>query len=352
MDFDANLMSQSTFLCKIIAIVFLTCLISMPAHADLSRPLQRAQKALSEGDYAKAYPLYLDAAQHKDNALAKFTLALFYANGWGRPVDASKACQWYAQAAPAGIPAAAHFLGECFRDGIHQPHDYKKALHWFEQAAQLGHHLSLCSTAQLYFNGEGVAKDISKAIGLCEQAAQRGVVPAMAELAKFYLVEASEHRDEQAARHWYLMGAQRKSAAAQFHLAQLLQDGIGGPKDSLGARTWFETAASQGYVPAYFRTASLYFHAPVNPQTGMWTEQDLAKAYLWLSATLRSETNQELRDQAQQMLDKVVAVMPKSWHADLDAKVIQHFTTYPAKPLQPVNDRQMPLAPNDAAVVQ
>ena len=100
--------------------------------------------------------------------------------------------------------------------------------------------------------------------------------------------------------------------------------------DPIVARSWFEQSASRGHIPAYFETASLYFNAPANPETGLWHENDLAKAYMWLSATLQVAEDDEQREQASVMMEKVREVMPETWAADLDAKVDAHIQQYAA----------------------
>ena len=114
----------------------------------------------------------------------------------------------------------------------------------------------------------------------------------------------------------------------------MLRDGLGIDKNPLVAREWFEKTASSGHVPAYFETAKLYFDAPVNPETGLWFENDLAKAYLWLSATEKRTDKSEQREQAVQMLKKVREVMPESWAVDLDAKVLAHLQQHAAPATQ------------------
>ena len=310
-------------------------LVAVQLHASPDGELRQAQKALNTGDYEKAFPLYIDAAHNKNNPLATFTIALFYDNGWGRPVDRAEACRWYEKAAATTIPAASHFHGECLVEGTLKSSDYVEAVRSFQQAANLGHYFSLCSLAELYVDGLGVEKNPAKGITLCQQAAEKGVVPAMTRLGRFYSErnDKTEGNDKTldyiAAQHWFLMGAQHRSAESQFRLALMLRDGIGKPIDTHGATFWFEAAASQGYTPAYYPTATLYFHTPVDPKTGLWTEKNLAKAYLWLSATLRGAHNADEKPEAQQMLNQILEVMPKTWRPELDAKLTEHFTQYP-----------------------
>ena len=302
---------------------------SCTSGTDISREVQQAQKLLASGNYTKAFAEYQRVASEHDNALAKMSIALFYDNGWGRPVDRVKACEWYEQAAKGDIPVAADALGRCLAEGIHRDVDHAQAAVWYQKAADLGHHYSLCHLGALYISGLGVDKNPTKGLELCQQSADQGSVPAMLRLADFYLNE-NEVRDDKAALHWFTTAASYQSVEAQYHLGVMLRDGKGINSNPMVARAWFEEAASNGHVPAYFETAKLYFTAPTNPETGLWHENDLAKAYMWLSATLQRTEDAEQRRQAEEMMTRVRDVMPETWAAELDTKVDAHLQQYAA----------------------
>jgi hypothetical protein len=314
---------------SLIGLMAVLLVVSCTPGTGIDRELRHAQKLLAAGDYEQAFEEYERAARQQDNALAKYTIALFYDLGWGRPVDPVKACQWYEQAAQDQIPAAADALGRCLAEGMHRDVDYAQAASWYQKSADLGHHYSLCHLGALYISGLGVDKDPAKGLALCQQSAEQGSVPAMLRLARFYR-EEDEVRDDKARLHWLSAAAGFNSAEAQYQLGLMLRDGLGIDKDLLLAREWFEQAAGQGYTPAYFETATLYFNAPANPDTGLWSENDLAKAYMWLSATLQRTEDEEQRKQAGEMMQKVREVMPETWTADLDAKVDAHLQQYAA----------------------
>ncbi len=105
----------------------------------------------------------------------------------------------------------------------------------------------------------------------------------------------------------------------------MLRDGLGQAADPAGSRNWLEAAAGQGYVRAYYPVAELYFNAPPDPETGLWTGPDLAKAYMWLSATLQRSVDPVELDRAKEMLDRVREVMPGTWVQELDARVAGHL---------------------------
>jgi hypothetical protein len=55
---------------------------------------------------------------------------------------------------------------------------------------------------------------------------------------------------------------------------------------------------------------------------------NLAKSYLWLSATQRQSHHENELQAAANMLEKVLQVMPAGWQTDLDQKVTQHLQKY------------------------
>ncbi len=297
------------------------------AATDLAAELKDAQAALAAGDYAAAYPLYLRAAED-NNPLAQFTVAMFNRLGWDRPVDRVAACDWYEKAAGGNIPAAAHYFAECLEQGIGRPADPAEAAVWYQRAAQLGHFVSLCSLADLYMEGRGVPEDPRKGLELCRQAAEMGAVPAQTQVGRYLLEGAASIRDPQAAHAWFETAA-AVSPEAQYYLGIIHRDGLTHAPTPEEARFWFERAASGGYVPAYFQTAKLYFEASPDYKSQRPSADDLAKAYMWLSATAQRSQDPVELEQTQAMLERVLAIMPPTWVPTLDKRVTEHLTAHP-----------------------
>lgn len=303
----------------------LLILFSGQAYANPAAELKAAEKALKAGEYDAAFREYSRIAEDNDNPLAHFSLALFFDLGWGRPADPSKACQSYEKAAAGGVPVAQHSLGKCYEQGIHKPADPVQAARWYDTAVGMGHLLSLCDLARLHMTGAGVPKDPNKGLEMCAQAAERNSPAAQVMLGKFLLDGDESIRDHVAALSWFDQAAQQNSPAAQYYLGMMLRDGLGTVPNEAAARQMFESAAAQGYRDAYFPTAKSYFDA----FAGSGSEAELAKAYLWLAATLKRSPDPAETDAATKMLDKVRDVMPPGWIADLDAKVADHLAAYP-----------------------
>ena len=85
-------------------------------------------------------------------------------------------------------------------------------------------------------------------------------------------------------------------------------------------------------MPAYVQTARLYFESSPDYAVRRPSADDLAKTYMWLSATAeRSRDPQEL-EQTRLMLEQVRAIMPETWAPTLDGRVAEHLSKYPAAP--------------------
>lgn len=287
-------------------------------------------KAMGQKDYQQAYAGFLRHA--KSNPFAQFNLGLMEQNGWGRPENEKKACQWFEKAARGNIPTAQHLYAICLVKGTGYTVDIPTAITWFKQAADRGHLISWCSAGELYIQGRGVTKDVEQGLALCAQAAQREVPLAMLKLADIYREGSDVPRDAAAARYWYTQAAERHVLQAQYRLGLMLSEGQGGEPDPRGALFWLETAASAGYAPAYLPTAILYASANPQPETGVLAPEHLAKIYLWLSAAKAVTRNPELLAQMASMEAMVNAVMPPTWREPLDRQVAAHLAKYPSGP--------------------
>lgn len=312
-----------------VVLVFMSLSLTSLALANNAVELRRAEKLLAAEKYQQAYQEYIRIAEKGSNPIAIVTVALFHELGWGRKVDKVEACQWFEKAAALDVPLAVNNLANCIENSIHQDKDYALAAQLYQKAADLGYHLAFCHLGDLYLHGKGVEQNTEKGLEFCERSASKGSVPAMLRIADFNLA-LNTVSSNAAALNWYSVAASYQSAPAQFGLGKMLLNGQGIGQDPLEAREWFEKAAAQGFQPAYYETALLYYRAPKDPATGLWTENDLAKSYLWISAALKRSENKAFSEQLNTMLDDVKAVMPLTWEADLKQKLEAHLLQFPA----------------------
>ena len=308
---------------------FLLCFfLSISAvKANTDNDLRRADKLLLNKNYGESFHLYQRLAKENEVPRAQFSLALFYDYGWGQNKDVKNACKWYKKAAKNAIPAAADAYAECLVKGSLGSVDFTEAALWYSKAAELGLYYSYCRLGDLYINGQGVEKNTSKGLGLCKKAAKQGSVPAMLHLGEYFL-KAKTVLSNKSALHWFTTAASYRSAEADYKLG-LIHDSLTLYKDHYAALHWFEKSASKGHEPAYLPTATLYFNAPKDLHSGFLSETNLAKAYLWLSASNNVLLTEKQKILTQNMLNEVLAVMPQSWIKDLDNKVKSHLNRFP-----------------------
>lgn len=312
----------------VIAILFFAAVPGAFAgtRKDIAAELAPAFKAQAAGDYQKAFAGYARFAAK--NPLAQFSLGLFYKNGWGRPADAVKACQWFEKAAHGHIPVGQQYFGDCLVQGIGRAVDYAAAIEQYKQAAGGGDLIALCSAADLIIKGKGASKDVQQGLQLCTQVAQANSPPAMLILADYYREGSDVPQDLKAARYWYQEAAEMHSNEAAYRLGLMLSAGQGGEPDMNAALRWLEGAASEGYAPAYLPTAELYANAPVDPKTGALAPEHLAKVYMWNSAAKASTSDPALLDVITRIEGLVQQVMPPEWRPDLDKRVAEHLAKY------------------------
>ena len=294
-------------------------------QAGNSMTMNEAQSALAGGEYEKAFTSYHDAAMNDKNALAQFSLGLFYRNGWGRAIDKAAACQWFEKAAQGNVPAAQHLAGVCFEEGAHRPADPAQAAFWYQKAAQAGHVNSYCQLGNLLMTGNGVTRDPEKALELCHPAALQGSVPAQIRMGKFYLQGDPSIRSIPEAYRWFAAAAQKQDPEALYYLGMIMQQGTLEGHTAEKSRHMFEQAAALKYVPAYFQAGKHFYLAQPDPVTGRLSAEHLAKAYMWLSAAIQRSQDPEETAAAKTITQQILTVMPENWLAGLDQKVAQHL---------------------------
>lgn len=303
-----------------------TSALAKPSIDGHRNELEKADKALASSNYSLAFSEYKRHAEK--NALAQFSLGLIEQNGWGRPPNVVAACTWFKRAAHGAIPAAQQFFGDCLAKGIGRPVDGPAAVRWYQAAAAQGLAGAACAAGELYIRGTMVIQDVPQGMALCTAAAQAASTPAMMKLAAFYTEGGAVAQDLAAARFWYTEAAERHVHEAQFRLGLMLSEGLGGEADVVKARFWLEHAAAQGYAQAYLPTAILYANAPLDPNTGALSPEDLAKIYLWNSAAKATTQDPTQVAEITRIEALTLKVIPPQWKPDLDQRVAAHLAKF------------------------
>ena len=104
------------------------------AAAVLAGPLEDANEALIQKDYAKAVQLYRPLAA-AGNPEAQVNLGYMFDEGLGVSRDYGEAVRWYRFAADQGEPQGLSNLANMYRDGVGVQQDYVQAHLWFNLAA-------------------------------------------------------------------------------------------------------------------------------------------------------------------------------------------------------------------------
>jgi TPR repeat protein len=102
--------------------------------AAIAGPLEDANKALNQKDYATALRLYRPLAI-AGNPEAQVNLGFMYDEGLGIPKDLAEAINWYRRAADQGEPQGQSNLAHMYRDGVGVAQDYVRAHQWLNLAA-------------------------------------------------------------------------------------------------------------------------------------------------------------------------------------------------------------------------
>lgn len=289
-----------------------------------SDEMKAAQTALSMGEYDKAYKLYLEAEEKYDDPLAQFTLGNFFRSGWGREPDAVTACQWFGKSAEGGIPFGQHLFAECLEHGVHQKADPLSAAHWYTEAAKGGHVVSNCHLGWLHMTGTGIGKNPNRALELCAAATARSPA-AMTWMGRYYLEGDQSIRNNTQAWGWFKQAAEYRQPAGFYYLGLMLEKGMVEEMPAEATLGMYEQAATRGCISAYYPTGRLYFESRRHPETGLPTEEDLAKAYMWLSAAKKRVEDETQLQATEALLQQVLKIMPETWIKDLNERVERHF---------------------------
>lgn len=160
-----------------------------------------------EGNYGRAFPLWLEIAQTGE-ATAIFFLARAYQEGLGVAVDGAKAVEWYRRAADAGIAEARFNLGLMHFHGDIIPRDGSVALDYLRPIADQGDAHAAYLIGGILFNGWEVAQDFATGAHYVRQAAEAGIPPAQFQLAQLYEEGKGVERSAEESRFWLARAAE------------------------------------------------------------------------------------------------------------------------------------------------
>jgi uncharacterized protein len=125
--------------------IILTVVVGLAAVLAFALPKWNEARVLDEGvvavknsDYGRAVQI-LTPLSDAGNPIARDTLGLLYAYGWGVKRDRERAATLMAAAGTSNLPDRFFSIGQEFEEGKVVEKDQKEALEWFRLAAEAGH---------------------------------------------------------------------------------------------------------------------------------------------------------------------------------------------------------------------
>lgn len=307
-----------------------------------------------EEDQARAFGLYLQAAQIQPMHYLLEEIARRHASGLGVPQSEAKAIDYYRQLslggsaegesalrarglAPNGLPWAEAvkvwqtqpddgwsllWLGEAHEHGRGVASDPVKAAALYAKAAAKYLSPARVALARCHLEGRGVGKDEKKAVELLVAAggpvakvmlgslglapngqapekwieemraqAESGQAWAYSWIGDAYAEGTGFTPDPAAAVKWYRQAAEQGYGEAMFKLARCLAEGRGVPRDEVAAAEWFQKAARGGIGDAMLALGRCHANG-----TGVAKDEALAIHWTWMAAVRNiPEAKAELR---------------------------------------------------------
>lgn len=195
-----------------------------------------------------------------------------------------KALPLFLQAAEYGFSSSQFNCGLMFEHGRGTAQDEKQALRWYMKAAQQGNEMAQYRAAVLIEQGKGAPEpSMEHALTLYQMAAENGVLAAQLRCAEWYAQQSEDEDDffdepssenEKEALKWYEMAAEQGDMQAQKACGIRYEHGRGTEKDPVRALMWYEKAAEQGDSYAQGVCADWYYR-------GVGTEKNMEKAVMW-----------------------------------------------------------------------
>ena len=176
-------------------------------------------------DYARAYRLYLAAAERGD-VEAQFIIGGMLYQGQGVEQDKRGGFKWLLQAAEQGkvSPESLNIIGGMYLRGEIVPLNYLEAKKWLTKAAEQGNLSAQNDLAYLLFNGLGGERDYEKALVLYEKAALQGDIMAQANTGLMYATGTGTDMDKARGYAWYSLSASQGNSFAIVNRNNLMID--------------------------------------------------------------------------------------------------------------------------------
>ncbi len=184
------------------------------------------------------------AARHHRRALHQ--LGYMYAVGAGRPIDRSKANDYYKQNANLGDPYGIYNYGRAVFYGRGMEPNVTEGLELMLRAAEMGHTYAMNELGAIFLYGRNIGQDQARAIEFYKAGLARNDIYSMNNLGLAYLEGKGVRKDFKRARELFSAATQGGHPAAPSNLGRMYRDGISVRKNEAEAARWFEKSAERG----------------------------------------------------------------------------------------------------------
>jgi uncharacterized protein len=228
-----------------------TLAFAVNAHAG---PLEDAEAAVRNGDYAAAMQTFLTLADQGDTR-AQRDIGIMCLKGQGVPQNFGEGMRWIRLAANGGLPEAQNEVGISYQRGWGVERNDAEAVKWFRLAADQGGLVAAqINLADTYALGRGLPQNFGEALKWYRIAADQGSPYAENVVGLAYEHGVSVAQDDAEAFRWYRRAANKIYDrpgntwihTPQYNFAAMYASGRGTAQDYVRALMWFTLAVAFG----------------------------------------------------------------------------------------------------------
>lgn len=184
---------------------------------------------LEQKDFKGAFES-MQRAANMDYSPAEVVLGLFYLDGTGTAINATKAAEFFDRAAVQGDPHGEYELGRLYETGTGIKANRAEALRLYLKAAEKNLPQAECAAGKLLEKGDGAPRDVAEAVRWYRKSAEQGFPLAEYQLGKVYWSGADGKQDKVKALAWALTaksdGEKLSDAAVQEYRAGMTAEQI------------------------------------------------------------------------------------------------------------------------------
>lgn len=171
-----------------------------------------------------------------------------------------------------------YFYGACYEQGWGVPIDYSKAFEWYQKSAQQDQKFSFNALGNLYRTGQGTRQDLQESFKCFQRGTEAKDPQAMLNLGNCHYFGMGTQKDLQQALKWWKESAEYGNAFAKAQMGDCYLYGMGVEKNIEKAVENFEKAAEMNVAGAQYRLGILYYKGEGVKQDITYSELLMKKA--------------------------------------------------------------------------